>query len=165
MVTLLLYGILALVAVGCLYGLAMLFLAREQISRPAADRAPWRLRDRALEPQDIVEMRLPVALRGYRFAETDLLLDRLTEELRERDDEIARLKGGIEVLTAPQEAAVVAPSDDAVTPRRTSRRSAASDEPPAVTSRRSADEPAVTASALSRLHPSPSARPDDSSAD
>ena len=36
-------------------------------------------------------MRLPVALRGYRFAETDLLLDRLTEELRLRDEEIARL--------------------------------------------------------------------------
>ena len=37
-------------------------------------------------------MRLPVALRGYRFAETDILLDRLTEELRERDAEIARLR-------------------------------------------------------------------------
>jgi hypothetical protein len=40
-----------------------------------------------------VSARLPVALRGYRFAETDLLLDRLTEELRLRDDEIARLRG------------------------------------------------------------------------
>ncbi len=27
-------------------------------------------------------MKLPVALRGYRFAETDLLLDRLADELR-----------------------------------------------------------------------------------
>ncbi|MEP7179803.1 MAG: hypothetical protein ABI775_11985, partial [Pseudonocardiales bacterium] len=34
----------------------------------------------------------PVALRGYRFAETDLLLDRLVEELLARDDEIARLR-------------------------------------------------------------------------
>ena len=37
--------------------------------------------------------RLPVALRGYRFAETDRLLDRLAEELDRRDAEIARLRG------------------------------------------------------------------------
>ncbi len=37
-------------------------------------------------------VRLPVALRGYRFAETDLLLDRLAEELRARDAEIDRLR-------------------------------------------------------------------------
>ena len=37
-------------------------------------------------------VRLPVALRGYRFAETDLLLDRLAEELRARDEEIDRLR-------------------------------------------------------------------------
>jgi hypothetical protein len=96
--TLFLYGVLALVAVGCLYGLAILFLSREQISPAAADRAPWQLRDRALDAQDIVEMRLPVALRGYRFAETDLLLDRLSNELRERDDEIARLRAGDALL-------------------------------------------------------------------
>ncbi len=36
-------------------------------------------------------MRLPVALRGYRFAETDLLLDRLVEEIRTRDEHIDRL--------------------------------------------------------------------------
>jgi hypothetical protein len=91
--TLLLYALLALVAVAGLYGLATMFLSRtEQIAPATADRSPWRLADQALEPTDIVDLRLPVALRGYRFAETDLLLDRLTEELRERDDEIARLR-------------------------------------------------------------------------
>jgi hypothetical protein len=90
--TLLLYLVLALVAVGCLYGLAVLFLSREQISPASADRAPWGLKDETLQATDIVELRLPVALRGYRFAETDLLLDRLTDELRVRDDEIARLR-------------------------------------------------------------------------
>jgi hypothetical protein len=34
-----------------------------------------------------------VALRGYRFAETDVLLDRLAEELRVRDELIAKLRG------------------------------------------------------------------------
>lgn len=33
-----------------------------------------------------------MALRGYRFAETDRLLDRLTDELRSRDQEIAELR-------------------------------------------------------------------------
>lgn len=95
MLTLLLYALLALVAVSCLYGLATLFLARtEQISPPAPDQAPWRLTDAPLEAHDVVDMRLPIALRGYRFAETDLLLDRLADELRVRDDEIARLKAG-----------------------------------------------------------------------
>jgi len=51
-------------------------------------------------------VRLPVALRGYRFAETDLLLDRLVEELRARDEEIARLRG------VPPVVVEVVPPDD-----------------------------------------------------
>ncbi len=39
-------------------------------------------------------MRLPVALRGYRFAETDQLLDTLAEEIRWRDAELEQLRGG-----------------------------------------------------------------------
>lgn len=46
-----------------------------------------------LHPDEVDAVRLPVALRGYRFAETDLLLDRLAGELRLRDQEIARLSG------------------------------------------------------------------------
>lgn len=49
---------------------------------------------RALNPREIAMIRLPVALRGYRFSETDQLLDRLADELHERDQEIARLRGG-----------------------------------------------------------------------
>jgi hypothetical protein len=94
MLTLVLYALLAIIAVGALYGLAMLYLSRaEQIAPAAADRAPWGLSDEPLHARDVVAVRLPVALRGYRFAETDLLLDRLTEELRARDEEIARLRG------------------------------------------------------------------------
>jgi hypothetical protein len=101
-VTLLLYAVVALVAVGCLYGLALLFLsAREQIAPAAADRPPWHLGEDVLGPDDVVGVRLPVTLRGYRFAETDLLLDRLTEEIRQRDEEIARLRAGGEPTLAP----------------------------------------------------------------
>jgi hypothetical protein len=41
-------------------------------------------------------------LRGYRFAETDLLLDRLTDELRARDEEIEQLRNGRSALPEPR---------------------------------------------------------------
>jgi hypothetical protein len=110
--TLLVYLVLALVAVGGLYGLAVLFLSREQISPASRDRAPWGLKGETLQAEDIVEMRLPVALRGYRFAETDLLLDRLSDELRVRDDEIARLRAAQSVpnpYALPDESCAAAP--------------------------------------------------------
>jgi hypothetical protein len=93
--TLLLYALLAIIVVAGLFALAVFVLPKgEQIAPPAPDARPWEvLPDRQLRPEDVVAARLPVALRGYRFAETDLLLDRLTEELRIRDDEIARLRG------------------------------------------------------------------------
>jgi hypothetical protein len=93
--TLLLYGLLAVFVIAALFGLAVFVLPKgEQISPPSPDTRPWEaLPDRPLVPEDVVATRLPVALRGYRFAETDLLLDRLTLELRERDEEIERLRG------------------------------------------------------------------------
>ncbi|PRZ41034.1 DivIVA domain-containing protein [Antricoccus suffuscus] len=40
---------------------------------------------RVLAPEDLDKVRLPVAFRGYRMAEVDALLDRLSEELAIRD--------------------------------------------------------------------------------
>jgi DivIVA domain-containing protein len=98
---LLLYGLLAIAIAGILFALASRFLpAGEQIAPALRDEPPWELpAEQALNGDDIDSVRLPVALRGYRFAETDQLLDRLAAELRNRDAEIARLKG-----TAPDEA-------------------------------------------------------------
>jgi hypothetical protein len=91
---LVLYGLLAVVVAVGLFLLATRFLpAGEQIAPPLRDEPPWDLPpDRNLEAADVDAVRLPVALRGYRFAETDLLLDRLATELRTRDEEIARLR-------------------------------------------------------------------------
>jgi hypothetical protein len=91
---LLLYGVLAIALAGGLFTLAARFLpAGEQIAPPIRDEPPWELPPhRALSPDEIDTVRLPVALRGYRFTETDLLLDRLASELRARDQEIARLR-------------------------------------------------------------------------
>src|SRR5579859_2686989 len=82
-----------------LFLLAANFLpAGEQIAPPLRDEPPWELpATRRLAADDIASVRLPVALRGYRFAETDLLLDRLGEELRARDEELARLRRGAPV--------------------------------------------------------------------
>jgi DivIVA domain-containing protein len=93
-VHLLLYGVLAIVLGGALFALAARFLpAGEQIAPPIRDEPPWDLpADRAIRPEDVDSVRLPVALRGYRFAETDTLLDRLAGELAARDQEIARLR-------------------------------------------------------------------------
>ncbi|MEO8888700.1 MAG: cell division protein DivIVA [Jatrophihabitantaceae bacterium] len=95
MLTLGLYGLLAVVIMGALFLVAVNLLpAGEQIAPSVRDEAPWDLPlSRPLDASDVATIRLPVALRGYRFAETDVLLDRLGEELRARDAEIARLRG------------------------------------------------------------------------
>ena len=94
--TLLIYGAIAIAFAVALFLLAAYFLpAGEQIAPPIRDEPIWSLPvERSLDPADVETVRLPVALRGYRFAETDLLLDRLAEELKQRDAEIARLRGG-----------------------------------------------------------------------
>jgi DivIVA domain-containing protein len=93
--TLLIYGLVAIVFAVALFLLATYFLpAGEQIAQPVRDEPMWALpAGRDLNPEDVETVRLPVALRGYRFAETDLLLDRLAEELKARDAEIDRLRG------------------------------------------------------------------------
>lgn len=90
-----LYGLLAIVVAAALFLLAAYVLpAGEQIAPPLRDEPLWELpADRPLAGTDVTSARLPVALRGYRFAETDRLLDRLAEELDRRDAEIARLRG------------------------------------------------------------------------
>lgn len=98
MLELVLYGLLAILVAGGLFLLATWLLpSGEQIAPPLRDEAPWSLPpdDRALSATEVDSMRLPVALRGYRFAETDMLLDRLATELRNRDAEIAALRARV----------------------------------------------------------------------
>ena len=117
MLHLLLFGVLALALAGGLFALAARFLpAGAQIAPAVRDEPPWELPpERALIPDDVDTVRLPVALRGYRFAETDLLLDRLAGELRARDEEIARLRGHAvppEESTPPSGADVAVPAEE-----------------------------------------------------
>ena len=91
-----LYGLLAVGIAAVLFLIAAYVLpAGERIAPPIRDEPLWELpASRTLAAEDVVAVRLPVALRGYRFAETDLLLDRLADELKARDDEIIRLRAG-----------------------------------------------------------------------
>ncbi|WP_375499869.1 DivIVA domain-containing protein [uncultured Jatrophihabitans sp.] len=92
---LVLYILLAIIVAVGLFLVASRFLpAGEQIAPAIRDEPVWELpAERDLRAEDVDGVRLPVALRGYRFAETDILLDRLAGELRARDAEIARLRG------------------------------------------------------------------------
>ncbi|MFJ9696687.1 DivIVA domain-containing protein [Kitasatospora sp. NPDC101183] len=57
------------------------------------DRIAARLpQDRPLSKADVDELRLPMALRGYRMDEVDDVLDRLGAELAYRDSRIAELE-------------------------------------------------------------------------
>ena len=66
--------------------------------------------DRPLGREDIEQVRLPLALRGYRMDEVDDLLDRLAAELAERDARISELEAA---LAGARQAAPPAGGSDA----------------------------------------------------
>ena len=57
--------------------------------------------DRQLLASDVESVRLPLALRGYRMADVDMVLDRLSAELATRDAQIRQLKRGQQSGDAP----------------------------------------------------------------
>ena len=48
--------------------------------------------DGRVAPGEVESLRFDVGLRGYRMDQVDAVLDRLTEELRARDEELAALR-------------------------------------------------------------------------
>lgn len=72
------------------------------------DRIAARLpQDRPLSKADVDDLRLPMAVRGYRMDEVDDVLDRLGAELAYRDSRIAELeaaahlRGAVEATNGP----------------------------------------------------------------
>jgi hypothetical protein len=94
------YALLALIVAGLLFYGVVALLPDGPGLKPEADQRPFELpEDRRMVRADLDRVRIPVSLRGYRFAETDDLIDRLAAELVVRDEEIARLRS----LPAAQE--------------------------------------------------------------
>lgn len=87
------YLLLALV-VAVLVFYAMVALLPNGLSlAPQRDNRPFELpADRRMVREDLDRVRIPIGVRGYRFAETDDLIDRLAAEIVVRDEEIARLR-------------------------------------------------------------------------
>jgi DivIVA domain-containing protein len=74
-----LFAILVVLALG---GVAVVAAGRGAPMEPAYDDAPDSLvpAEGPLTAEDLRRVRFPIALRGYRMAEVDALLDRLAEE-------------------------------------------------------------------------------------
>ncbi len=94
--TALLYLIVVMAVAAVLFGLAAVVFGRgEELAPLAPGATPTRLPARDIEGDDVRELRFPQALRGYRMAEVDWVLDRLADELdrtgAERDGLLARV--------------------------------------------------------------------------
>ncbi|HEV2887439.1 MAG TPA: hypothetical protein VGX49_11045 [Jatrophihabitans sp.] len=87
------YLLLALVVAALVfYGVVALLPGGLSLT-PQRDNRPFELpADRRMVRADLDQVRIPVGVRGYRFAETDDLIDRLAAEIVVRDEEIARLR-------------------------------------------------------------------------
>ena len=87
------YLLLAVIVAAVLFYAVIALLPDGVSLTPQADQRPFALpSDRRLDRSDLAAVRIPVALRGYRFAETDDLIDRLATEIALRDEELARLR-------------------------------------------------------------------------
>jgi hypothetical protein len=87
------YLLLALVVAAVLFYAVVALLPAGLSVPPQRDERPFELpADRRMRSGDLDRLRIPVSVRGYRFAETDDLIDRLAAEIVVRDEEIARLK-------------------------------------------------------------------------
>ena len=94
MLDFLLFVLGVLVVAGLLFLGASALLGRGETQPPAEpDRSPVELPDdRPVTGDDLRDVRIPVAVRGYRMTDVDWLLEQLADALDERDEEIASLR-------------------------------------------------------------------------
>jgi hypothetical protein len=101
--TLIGYALIAVIVAALLFYAVIAMLPEGLSLQPQRDQRPFELpQDRRMVSNDLDAVRIPVALRGYRFAETDELIDRLAAEIVVRDEELARLRAQVRSV-APDE--------------------------------------------------------------
>lgn len=91
--------VLALLGVAAVLFLAAVLSTREGpvLADASPDAADLVLPEGPVHAEDVAAVRFPLAVRGYRMAEVDLVLERLAAELADRDRRIAQLEGaGVE---------------------------------------------------------------------
>lgn len=108
----LLVGIIVL----CLVVALLLGLAGGGLGRASSSLSHEPLPDEALADTDFDDLVFDVGARGYRMSQVDGVVDRLRRELREKDEEIAVLRG--EPVPAAAEAATDDGSDPEPGPER-----------------------------------------------
>lgn len=94
--TALLYLIVVVAVAAAVFGIAAVVFGRgEELAPLAPGATPTRLPAVELDGQDVRELCFPQAVRGYRMAEVDWVLERLADELdrneAERDGLLARV--------------------------------------------------------------------------
>jgi hypothetical protein len=100
------YGLIAIIVAALLFYATVALLPEGLATAPVRDDVPDELpKDRLITREDLVAVRLPVVLRGYRMADTDDLIDRLTLEIAVRDRELQRLRADVDPETVTAEAA------------------------------------------------------------
>jgi DivIVA domain-containing protein len=143
--------ILALLVVGGVLFLAAsyVFGRGEEMAPALPEGTPLELpEDRLARGDDLRELKLSVALRGYRMDEVDWLLEQLADQVETRDREIARLRSvlHVEPLDPPTEPELLThPADNGRAPgtgngRVTGSAESRSTGPPADPAPEEADE-------------------------
>lgn len=85
--------VLLVLALGALAAVLVLRTGVPGVPEPVTTESHEPLPRVGVRPADLTGVRFDQVLRGYRMEQVDDVLDRVAEELRDRDAEIARLRG------------------------------------------------------------------------
>lgn len=87
------YVLFVVVAILVVFAMAAALAGRVGgLPQTAVDRPGPRLPERPLCGDDLLDVQFAVGFRGYRMDQVDAVLDRVADELRQRDEEIAELR-------------------------------------------------------------------------
>jgi DivIVA domain-containing protein len=143
MATALIYVLVLLaVAAAIFVGVSAVFGRGEELAPIPHGASPTWLPDTGMAAADVRAVRFQQAVRGYRMAEVDWVLDHVAGELERLSEEHGRLHRRIaELERTPDEPATDEPTTDEPTPDDAAADDAATDE--AATDEAATDEPAT----------------------
>ena len=145
-----------LAVLGILFGAAVLATYEGEVLKdPHPDDRGGALPAAQLQPEDVAELRFDMALRGYRMSEVDAVMERLGDELADRDARIARLEQALvevvepAVTAAEQLSVASAPVDMPEAPVEQTQAAVPEEGPAAVEAYEPLEPPAAAPAAIS----------------